>query len=162
MWEYAIMQPSPLGTFRTQILTLERCYVETLYVRLCMFGKPNADMDEWISYIDQYEQEVLGRTNRLLSLIRHGPHWKRRVQQFFYCCACIRYRDNFYTEPLASNDRGIFTEPLTSNNREIPKQTQRLMGRISSLLFWIWKNRVGLWDHVAVCVFVSVYPLYRC
>jgi hypothetical protein len=30
-------------------------------------------------------QEVLGRTNRLLSLIRHGPHWKRRVQQFFSC-----------------------------------------------------------------------------
>jgi hypothetical protein len=27
------------------------------------------------------KQEVLGRTNRLLSLIRHGPHWKRRVQQ---------------------------------------------------------------------------------
>jgi hypothetical protein len=29
-------------------------------------------------------QEVLGRTNRLLSLVRHGPHWERRVQRFFY------------------------------------------------------------------------------
>jgi hypothetical protein len=35
-------------------------------------------------------QEVLRRTNPLLSLMRHGPHWKRRVRQFFYCCVCIR------------------------------------------------------------------------
>jgi hypothetical protein len=46
------------------------------------------------------KQEGLGRTNRLLSLIRYGPHWKRRVQKFFYCCACIRYRGNVSTEPL--------------------------------------------------------------
>jgi hypothetical protein len=52
-------------------------------------------------------QEVLGRTNRLLSLIRHGPHWKRRVQQFFYCCLYIRYSGNVSTEPLPINDRGI-------------------------------------------------------
>jgi hypothetical protein len=39
-------------------------------------------------------------------LIRHGPHWKRRVQQFFYCCLCIRYRGNVSTEPLPSNDKG--------------------------------------------------------
>jgi hypothetical protein len=80
------------------------------------------------------KQEVLGRTNRLLSLIRHRPHWKRRVQQFFYCCVCIRYRGNFSTKPLHNNDRGIF-----------------------SLLSLFWKNKVGLWDHVAarVCVFVS-------
>jgi hypothetical protein len=63
------------------------------------------------------KQEVLGRTNRLLSLIRHGPHWKLRVQQFFYCCVCIRYRGNVSTEPLPSNYRGIFTEPLPSNDR---------------------------------------------
>jgi hypothetical protein len=31
------------------------------------------------------KQEVLGRTNRLLSLIRHGPRWTERVQYFFYC-----------------------------------------------------------------------------
>jgi hypothetical protein len=52
----------------------------------------------------------LGRTNRLLSLIRHGPHWKR-AQKFFYCCVCIRYRGNVSNEPLPSNDRGIYTEP---------------------------------------------------
>jgi hypothetical protein len=65
------------------------------------------------------EQEVLGRTNRPLSLIRHGPHRKQRVQQWFYCCVCIRYRGNFSTEPLPSNDRGIFTEPLPSNDKGI-------------------------------------------
>jgi hypothetical protein len=61
----------------------------------------------------------------------HGPHWKRRVQQFFHCAVCIRYRANvstkqlpgndmgMFTEPLPSNDRGIFTEPLPSNDKEI-------------------------------------------
>jgi hypothetical protein len=75
------------------------------------------------------KQEVLGRTNLLLSLIRHGPHWKRRVQQFLYCCVCIRYRRNIstenlpsndwriFTEPFPSNDKGIFTEPLPSNSK---------------------------------------------
>jgi hypothetical protein len=37
-------------------------------------------------------------------IIRHGPHRKRRVQQF--CCfMCIRCRCNIFTEPLPSNDR---------------------------------------------------------
>jgi hypothetical protein len=44
--------------------------------------------------------------NCILSLIRHGPHWKLRVQQFFYCGVCIHYRGNVSTEPLPSNDRG--------------------------------------------------------
>jgi hypothetical protein len=63
------------------------------------------------------EQEVLGRTNRLLSFIPQGPHWKRRVQQFFYCCVRIRYRSNVSTEPVPINDKGIFTKPLPSNDR---------------------------------------------
>jgi hypothetical protein len=42
------------------------------------------------------KQEVLGRTNRLLSLIRHN-------QQFFYCM-CICCRGNVFTERLPSND----------------------------------------------------------
>jgi hypothetical protein len=67
-------------------------------------------------------QEVLGRTNRPFSLIRHRPHWKRRVQQFCYYCMRIRYRGNVSTEPLPSNDRGIHI------------QTHRLMRGISSLL----------------------------
>jgi hypothetical protein len=53
------------------------------------------------------KQEVLARTSGLLILIRHGPHWKRRVRQFFYCCACIRYPSNVSTESLPSNDRVI-------------------------------------------------------
>jgi hypothetical protein len=47
-----------------------------------------------------FQQEVLGRTNRLLTLIRHGPHWKRRFQQFFYCCVCICRRGDVSTEPI--------------------------------------------------------------
>jgi hypothetical protein len=38
------------------------------------------------------KREVLARTNCLLSLIRHGSHRKRRVQQFFYCCMYIHCR----------------------------------------------------------------------
>jgi hypothetical protein len=68
-------------------------------------------------------QQVLGRTNRLLSFMRHGPHWKRRVQKFFYCCLCIRYRGNVSTEPLPSNDKGIFTEPLPSSDKGIFTET---------------------------------------
>jgi hypothetical protein len=64
-------------------------------------------------------QDVLGRTNRLLSLTRRGPHWKRRVQQFLYCYVCIRYRGNVSTEPLPSNDKGILTEPFRSNDNGI-------------------------------------------
>jgi hypothetical protein len=63
------------------------------------------------------EIQVLGKTNRLISLIRHGPYWKWHVQQFFYCSVCIRYRVNVSTEPLPSNDTGIFSEPLPSNDR---------------------------------------------
>jgi hypothetical protein len=60
----------------------------------------------------------MGRINRLLSLIRHGPHWKRRLQQFFYHCVCIRYRGKVFTEPLPSHDRAIHI------------QTYRFMGGI--------------------------------
>jgi hypothetical protein len=52
------------------------------------------------------KQEILGSPNRLRSLIRHGPHRKQRVQQFFYCCLCIRLRCNVSTEQLPSKDRG--------------------------------------------------------
>jgi hypothetical protein len=98
-------------------------------------------------------QEVLGRTNRLLSLIRLGPHWKRRVQQFFYCCVCIRYSGSISTEPLSSNDRGIFTEPfpnndngiftepLSSNDRGDKHTHTHTQQRILTSLLYIFKNR---------------------
>jgi hypothetical protein len=57
-------------------------------------------------------RSVLGRTDRLLFLIQHRPHIKRRVQEFLYCCVCIRCRGKVFTESLPSNDRGIFTEML--------------------------------------------------
>jgi hypothetical protein len=100
-------------------------------------------------------QEVLGRTNRLLPLIRHGPHWKRRFQQFFYCCACIRYHGNVFTEPLAGNDRGIiieplpgndkgiFTEPLPSNDKGIHIHTLRQQRGLISLLYFFKLRKVG-------------------
>jgi hypothetical protein len=47
------------------------------------------------------------------------PTLKTSVQQFVYCCVCIRYRGNVSTEPLPSNDTGIITEPLPSNDRGI-------------------------------------------
>jgi hypothetical protein len=58
-----------------------------------------------IKYMDK--QDVLGRTNWLLSLIRHGPHRKRRVQKFLYCSVYSSCRGNIFTEPLPSNDRGL-------------------------------------------------------
>jgi hypothetical protein len=36
--------------------------------------------------------------------IRHRRHRKRRIQKLFYCCVCICWRDNGFTEPLPSND----------------------------------------------------------
>jgi hypothetical protein len=37
----------------------------------------------------------------------------------FSIVACVRWRSNFLTEPLPSNDRGILTEPLPSNDKGI-------------------------------------------
>jgi hypothetical protein len=75
-------------------------------------------------------QEVLRRTNLLLSVIRHGPHWKRRVQQFFYCCVCIRYRGNVSTKPLASNGMG---------------DTQADTHRDSNVISWPTQGRCSIW-----------------
>jgi hypothetical protein len=63
-------------------------------------------------------QEVLGRTNRLISF--RTTRTARRVQQLFYCCVCIRCRRNVYSEPLSSNDLE-------------DKHTDRLMGGIYGL-----------------------------
>jgi hypothetical protein len=76
-------------------------------------------------------ESVEKRTNRLLSLIRHGPHGKRRVQQFFYCCVCIRYSCNVSTEPLPSNDRGIH------------RHTHRQQSDLISLLYFFKIRKVG-------------------
>jgi hypothetical protein len=59
-------------------------------------------------YGNNNKQEVLGRTNRLLSLIKHRPHRRRRVTQFFYCGVCVRCRGNVFTKLLPSNNMGDF------------------------------------------------------
>jgi hypothetical protein len=51
-------------------------------------------------------------------LIRHGPHKKKDASSNYAIVAYIRCRDNAFTEPLPSNDRGIHI------------QTHRLMGGI--------------------------------
>jgi hypothetical protein len=51
------------------------------------------------------KKQDLGRSNRLLYLIRHGPNREQRVQQ--YGCVCIRCSGNVLTEPLPSSDKGI-------------------------------------------------------
>jgi hypothetical protein len=64
-------------------------------------------VEEWL-VVDNKEfwEELIA----YFSLIPHAPHRKRRVQQLFYCCMCIRYRGNVFTEPLASNDSRIYTQ----------------------------------------------------
>jgi hypothetical protein len=42
-----------------------------------------------------------------LSLMRHGSHRKRRVQQLFFCSVCIHCHGDVFIEPLPSNDRGM-------------------------------------------------------
>jgi hypothetical protein len=59
-------------------------------------------------YLTDYIQEVLGRTNRLRSLIGHRSQRKRCVQELFYCCVCILWCVNVSTEPLPSNDKGLY------------------------------------------------------
>jgi hypothetical protein len=48
-------------------------------------------------------KEILGRTNHLFLLIRHGPHRKRPL-------TILRRRENLFTEPLLSNDKGMHRE----------------------------------------------------
>jgi hypothetical protein len=42
-------------------------------------------------------------TTAYISLISHGPHRKRHIQQFFFCCVCIHCHGNSFTETLPSN-----------------------------------------------------------
>jgi hypothetical protein len=133
LWEYAIpwvgvlMEETSwvftemLGKVNLILTVLKR--KSSNFLMMMQWSTSPSDDDTPITGVipnnNKIEQEVLGRTDHLLSSIWHGPHWKRRVQQFFYCWVCIHYRGNVSTEPLPSNDRGIFTNPLPSNNRGI-------------------------------------------
>jgi hypothetical protein len=48
----------------------------------------------------------MGWTDRLLSFDTTRTAYKTTVQQFLYCCVCIRCRGNVFTEPLPRNDSG--------------------------------------------------------
>jgi hypothetical protein len=77
-------------------------------------------MQGWTNFIKKkFWEELIA----CFPLIRHGPHRNRRVQQFIYCCVCIRCRVNVFTEPLPSNDR-------------MDTHTDRLMGGIYEAGHW--------------------------
>jgi hypothetical protein len=120
-WGTYIQRPGPPGWGLDARLTTLLC--KKLLPRNPKKWKPDGliprNRSDWLNLLRKTmdQQEVLGRSNRLVSLIRHGPYWKRCVQQFFYCCMCICYRGKFSIEPLPSNNRRIFTEPLASNDR---------------------------------------------
>jgi hypothetical protein len=126
----AVRTSNPTYEFTRRMCAQPNPYYAQRVGRL-LVGRTVMAHTSWVYFVHErsnVKQEVLGRTTRLLSLIRHGPHWKRRVQQFFYCCLCIRYRGNVSTEPLPSNDTGIFTEPLPSNDNRMHIGTHKLMG----------------------------------
>jgi hypothetical protein len=92
------------GSFNIFSTQLTKLY----HVSTIWYG--NTLHDSFITFrktISIWVQEVLGRTNRQLSLIPHGPHRKRCVQQFFYCCVRIRCSGKVFTKPLPSNKKGI-------------------------------------------------------
>jgi hypothetical protein len=68
-----------------------------------------------LTYFLYIKQEVLGRTNHILSLTHHGQHRKRRIKQFFYCCLCICCHGN------------VFPSRCLATRGEMCTQTQRLM-----------------------------------
>jgi hypothetical protein len=125
--------------FESMILILNETLLQKCRPASSWFSYENMGMRlNWISYACK-QQEVLERTNRLLSLIRHGPHWKRHVQQFFHRCVCIRYRGNVSTEPMPSTDRGIYIEPLPSNDRGNTHTHEQQRDLIS--LLYVFRNK---------------------
>jgi hypothetical protein len=51
-------------------------------------------------------QQVLGRTNRLLSFDTAGTAEKTMRSKFFYCCVSILCCRNVFNESLPSNNKG--------------------------------------------------------
>jgi hypothetical protein len=67
----------------------------------------------------QEKQIVLTELTACITLIRQGPHRKRRIQQFYCCCVYIRCRGEFSTESLPNRCRKIHVQ-----------EEHRLMGEI--------------------------------
>jgi hypothetical protein len=91
--------PVTCGTVRRNVLLLgyTACFAHSSILKKVVIRSSETSVHFYPTTRLYIQQEVLGRTNRLLSLKRHGPHWKRRVQQLFCCCVCIRYRGNVST-----------------------------------------------------------------
>jgi hypothetical protein len=115
--DYTTSQPRRLCNLHTHLLENLKSY-NLVNFEFCFHPLHGVCMSVPLLYLVKMKQEVLGRTKRLLSLLRQRPHRRRRAQQFFYCCVCICCRGN------------VFTEPLRSKNKVIHIQTHRLMGGI--------------------------------
>jgi hypothetical protein len=84
-------------------------------------------------------------------LIQHGPHRKRRVQQFFYCCLCIHCHGNIFTEPLFKKIKGY------------TKDTQ-LMGGIQEVRRWDGLRCHDIHNNfhkIYLSIYLSIY-FYSC
>jgi hypothetical protein len=68
------------------------------------------------------KKKVPGKTNRLLSLIRHEPHRKRRGQHYS-TAACVFVAAVTFLPSHCLTTRWISTEPLPSNDKGIHIQT---------------------------------------
>jgi hypothetical protein len=119
--------------------------------------------------------EILGRINRLLSLIRHGPHWKRRVQHFFYCFVCFVSAVTFLPSRCLAMIGGFLPSRCLATikvfllsrrvatiggiHRHTHTQTATWFHK-PTLIFQNNKTRLielGLWDHLAVCVSICAF-----
>jgi hypothetical protein len=92
----------------------------------------------------------------------HEPNIKRRVQQFFYCCMCIRFRGNVLQgRCLAKSGCCVVTELLLSNDRRghTYRYTKSKVSHkptfIFSLFSLFWKHNRRL---IKSPCCLSVYP----
>jgi hypothetical protein len=69
---------------------------------------------------------------------------------------CIRYRGNFSTEPLPSNDKGCFTEPLWLETIGEDTQTHRQQRDLISLLYF-FKIGIRLKNNLSFDEVLSAY-----
>jgi hypothetical protein len=80
--------PPPHGDVTAMALRWLRLYIKRL-----SSNKVAVDIDCFAHCTNNktFREELIA----YFSLIRHGPHRKRRVQQFHYRCMCIRCRSTF-------------------------------------------------------------------
>jgi hypothetical protein len=82
-----------------------KIYIDVLQETGPVFGKIYSRYDKFYHVNLIFNKKFCEELIAYCPLIQ-GPHRKRRVQQFFYCCLCIPCRVNVFTEPLPSNEWG--------------------------------------------------------